>query len=138
MEVFQIAILAADRDFYEGPCESLVVPTTDGQRGILAHHSNLIEAIVPGEMKYTIPGEESQIAFVSSGMLKVEDGEVLVLVDSAEHPEEIDESRARHAMARAQEELLQKKSREEYLTTQVNLARAISRLKVKHDYDMKL
>jgi F-type H+-transporting ATPase subunit epsilon len=138
MDSFQIAIIAADRDFYEGVCESLVVPTTDGQLGILAHHSNLIEAIVPGKLTYTVPGEEPKIAFVSSGMLKVEENEVLVLVDSAERPEEIDESRARHAEAKAREALLQKQSRQEYITSKAHLARAMNRLKVRHDYDVKL
>lgn len=135
MDTFQIAILAADRDFYEGLCESLVVPTLEGQIGILAHHSNLIEAIVPGKLKYTIPGEQPRYAFVSEGMLKVEDGEVLVLVDSAEKPEEIDENRAKRAEARAKEALLQKKSHREYLEGQMRLTRAMNRLKVKHDID---
>ena len=47
MSTFQVSILAADRDFYEGPCESLVIPTLQGQYGILAHHRNLIAAVVP-------------------------------------------------------------------------------------------
>lgn len=135
MDTFQIAILAADRDFYEGLCESLVVPTLEGQIGILAHHSNLIEAIVPGRLTYTIPGEKPRYAFVSEGMLKVEDGEVLVLVDSAEKPEEIDENRAKRAEARAKEALLQKKSHREYLEGQMRLTRAMNRLKLKHDID---
>lgn len=138
MEVFQLSILASDRDFYEGPCESLVVPIMDGQKGILAHHSNLIEAIVPGELKYTVPGEGTKYAFVSAGMLKVEEGEVLVLVDTAEHPEEIDENRAMNEMAKAQEELLQKKGHDEYMLIQANLVKAMKKLKVKHDYDVKL
>ena len=40
-------------------------------------------------MTYRVPGGENQIAAVSGGLVKVEDGEVLVLVDSAERPEEI-------------------------------------------------
>ena len=47
MSEFRIAILAADRVFYEGPCESLVGPTVLGQHGILANHSNMISALVP-------------------------------------------------------------------------------------------
>ena len=50
MSTFQVSILAADRDFYEGPCESLVIPTLQGQYGILAHHRNLIAAVVPGTL----------------------------------------------------------------------------------------
>ena len=45
MEAFQVHILAADHTFYEGPCESLVVPTVDGEAGILAHHCNILSLI---------------------------------------------------------------------------------------------
>ena len=48
MSSFQVKILEADRPFYVGECESLTVPTIDGQHGILAGHSNMIVAIVPG------------------------------------------------------------------------------------------
>ena len=47
-------------------------------------------------------------------------------------PEDIDEARARAAMERAQEELRQKHSIQEYYRTQAVLARAISRLKEKN------
>ena len=47
MDTFQLNILAASSAFYEGECESLVVPTPDGKRGVLAHHSNAIAAISP-------------------------------------------------------------------------------------------
>lgn len=134
MSTFQVFILAADRVFYEGPCESIVVPTSQGQYGILAHHSNLISAVIPGTLRYQIPGQPARLASVSGGLVKVEDNEVLVLVDTAEHPEEIDENRARRAADEAREELLQRRSIQEYRIAQSNLARAISRLQVKSSY----
>lgn len=93
MSTFQVSILAADRDFYEGPCESLVIPTLQGQYGILAHHRNLIAAVVPGTLHYKVPDKPEQIAAVSAGLIKVENNEVLILVDSAERPEDIDVNR---------------------------------------------
>ena len=131
MDKFPVHILAADEPFYEGPCESLSVPTITGMYGVLAHHTNVILAIVPGTLRYRCEGEEEKLAAVSAGMMKVENGEVLVLVDSAERPEEIDANRAKEAADRAKEELLQKKSIQEYRMAQSNLARAVSRLRVK-------
>lgn len=132
---FQIHILAADSPFYEGPCESLIVPTLQGQYGILAHHENLISATVPGELFYRIPGKETEVAFVSEGLVKVEDNDVMVLVDSAERPEDIDANRAKRAADAAKEAMLQKRSIEEYHTAQARLARAINRLKVFDNYN---
>ena len=116
MNTFQVHILAADKTFYEGPCVSLVVPTTDGERGILAHHSSMIAAIQPGTLRYQVPGEEPRLAAISPGMVKVEDNDVLVLVDSAERPEA----------------LLQQRSRQEHQIAQATLARALNRLRVKN------
>lgn len=132
MSTFQVAILAADCAFYEGPCESLVVPTIEGQYGILANHSNMITAVVPGMLQYKAENGTAQIAAVSAGLVKIENNEVLVLVDSIERPEEIDENRAKRAAAEAKEAILQKKSMQEYRMAQANLARAINRLRVKN------
>lgn len=131
MDVFEVNILAADRPFYEGDCVSLIVPTNAGQYGVLAHHSNTICAIVPGTLSYQLPGQPVQIAAVSEGLMKIENNHVLVLVDTAERPEDIDANRAKRAADEAKEALLQKKSIQEYHSAQANLARAISRLKVK-------
>lgn len=131
MEVFQAHILAADRSFYEGPCVSLTVPTSDGEQGILAHHSDMIAAILPGTLRFQTPEGPAQTAAVSGGMVKIEKNEVLVLVDSVERPEEIDAARARREADEAREAMLQKKSRQEYQLAQASLARAMNRLRVK-------
>ena len=131
MDTFQVHILAADRTLYEGPCVSLTIPASDGERGILAHHASMMAAIVPGMVCWQQPGERMQLAAVSPGMVKVENTEVLVLVDSAERPEEIDEARARREADQAREAILQKKSRQEYQLAQATLARALNRLRVK-------
>ena len=132
MREFKIHILASDNAFYEGPCESLVVPTIRGQYGILAGHSNLMSAVVPGKLVFRVPDGEDQVVAVSAGIVKVEKNEVLVLVDTAERPEEIDENRARRAAEEAKEAMLQKRSLQEYRSAQAHLARALNRLKIKH------
>ena len=132
-ELFHLRILASDRAFYDGDCESLTVPTMDGGRGILAHHSNLVAAMIPGELRARVPDGSFTVAAVAGGLLKVEDGAVLLLADSVERPEEIDAERARRAEARAREELLQKQSIQEYRGAQAHLARAINRLKVRRE-----
>ena len=130
MEPFQVHILAADKTFYEGPCVSLTIPTSDGELGIWAHHAAMIAAVQPGTLRYQLPEEEPRIAATSPGMVKVEKNVVLVLVDSIERPEEIDAVRARREAHQAREIILQKKSRQEYQIAQGNLARALNRLRI--------
>ncbi len=134
MNTFQVSILASDKVFYEGPCESLRFPGIDGFYGVLAHHRNMITAIVPGTLTYRVPGGEEQAAAVSEGMIRVENNHVLILVDTIERPEEIDANRARRDAEEAQEIILQKQSIQSYYTAQARMARALNRLKVKADY----
>ena len=62
MKTFRLRILGAERTFYDGPCQSLTVPTIDGRYGLMAQHENVVIAIIPGELTlYTESGEE-QIA----------------------------------------------------------------------------
>ena len=112
---FHLDILAASVPFYRGDCVSLVLPTTDGEYGILRFE--------------TAEGEQRRAA-VAPGLFKVENGRVLLLVDAAERPEDIDVNRALRAREEAEEELRQKRSMAEYPLAQSQLARAMNRLRV--------
>jgi len=134
VRTFRVDILAADKPFYQGECESLQIPIGNGQYGILAGHRNAIAAIVPGTMRMRDGEGKEHIAAVSEGMVKIESGAVLLLIDSMERPEEIDANRARREAEEAKEEILQKKSIRSYYTAQARMARALNRLKVKEQY----
>ena len=132
--MFDLHILAADSPFYEGESASLVVPTLDGQYGVLAEHCDVILAIVPGTLTYRTPDGALHAAAVGAGIMKIEAGSVLVLVDSALRPEEVDVARQRRAADEAREAMLQRRSIEEYHAAQARLARALARLNVKNKY----
>lgn len=132
MNSFDISILAADKPFFNGKCESIIIPTSDGLYGIWANHQNLIFRIIPGMLEMRKQNGETVIAAVSEGIVKVEDGNALVLVDTIELPEEIDINRAKRNADRAKEELLQKRSIRDYYQAQARMARALNRMKVKN------
>lgn len=134
MNEFNLHIIEADNDFYNGKCVSLVVPTTDGMYGIQAMHENLVAAIDIGVIKYTLPDGTRCHAAVSNGMLKVENNEVLILVESAEDPEEIDAERALQEEETARDVLAGKTDRLNYRAAKGMLARAVNRIKIKNRY----
>ena len=131
MNSFHIKILEADGIFYEGPCESLIIPCIDGMRGIQAGHVNMISVIEPGEMYYRMPDGTEQKAAINYGMIKVEDGEVLILAEAIERPEEIDEEEIKRKEIAAKEQMLQERSIKEYKMAQWELAKTANRLRVK-------
>lgn len=94
MKTFPLRVLAPERTFFDGACTSLTVPSIDGMYGLMAQHEDIVLAIVPGKLTLRDADGVEQIAAVSEGVLKMERGEALVLVDTIERPEEIDLHRA--------------------------------------------
>ena len=133
MKAFHLRVLAPERMFFDGECASLMVPTIDGMYGLMAQHEDLALAIVPGKMILRTPDGAEQIAAVSEGVLKMDGGEALMLVSTVERPEEIDLHRAEEMAAEARAELNAKHSEQEQAIARARIARAVSRIHVKHD-----
>ena len=133
MNTFSLRIYEADDTFLIGEAEMVIVPTPDGEYGVMAHHENMVVSVAPGELKYRLAGQELKYAFVASGMMRIEDNDVLILTEAAEHPEEIDMERVRRKEAEAKEAMLQKKSIKDYYLAQATLIRSINRMRVKND-----
>ena len=129
MNTFGLRVLSSDGIFYEGRCQMLIVPAIDGELAVQAHHQDVIVAITAGEMRIQKEDENWQDAVVGSGFMQVVNNRVVLIVDTAERPEDIDIRRAKEAKERAEEQLRQKQSIREYYHTQASLARAMSRLK---------
>ena len=137
MATFKLHFMASEHMVYDGDAESVSLMTTEGSIGILANHANLVMAVVPGTVEYVPAGEGAreaglsgrQTVVVSDGLLKVENNEVMILVDTAELPEEIDEARARRAEAQAREALKRANSNRDVALASAELSRAMSRIK---------
>ena len=128
--VFQLDVLAASVPFFQGKCVSAVIPVTDGEYGVLAGHSNAVGAVCAGELRFETEDGEHRRAAVAPGLFKIDGDRVLLLLDAAEWPEDIDVNRALRARREAEEELRQKRSMAEYQLAQGNLARALNRLRI--------
>ena len=129
MSTFSLKIISTDKVFYDGKCEYLVIPTIDGEKGILAHHENMVIAVEIGELRFRKPDGEWVTAVVSQGFAEIVNNRASVLVNTAERPEDIDVKRAEEAKERAEEQLRQKQSIQEYYLSQASMARAMTRLK---------
>ena len=133
MNSFILNITASSGEFYQGSCESMVLPVKDGVYGVQAGHSPVLVAIHMGMLKFTVDGEIREI-LVGDGIAEVTPTFVLLLVDSAERPEDIDKNRAEAARIRAEERLQPKQSMHEYYQTKIALDRAMQRLQTASKY----
>ena len=133
MNSFILNITASSGECYQGSCESMVLPVKDGVYGVQAGHSPVLVAIHMGMLKFTVDGETREI-LVGDGIAEVTPTFVLLLVDSAERPEDIDKNRAEAARIRAEERLQHKQSMHEYYQTKIALDRAMQRLQTAAKY----
>ena len=124
-------IIAADGVFFKGQIRSLIIPEIDGEKEILAHHEDMVIAVYDGELRFQeSEGAEWRKAVIGRGFLEIANNRVTLLVESAERPEDIDIARAKAAKERAEEQMRQKQSVQEYYHSSASLARAMARLKV--------
>lgn len=135
-DTFGLEIIASDKKFYQGRGRLVVLPAPDGEQAVLAHHEDMIMAVVPGVLRFETDKGEKKEAAVSSGFAEVINNRVKVMVLTAERPEDIDILRAKEARERAEEQLRQAKSIQEYNANQLALARAMSRLRVTRKMDI--
>ena len=126
MNKFMLNITASSGEYYQGDCEDLVLPISDGVYGIQAGHSPVLVAIHMGILHFEVNGESRDI-LVGDGIAEVTPAYVMVLVDSAERPEDIDKNRA-------EERLQHQQSMHEYYQSKIALDRAMQRLQAAAKY----
>lgn len=127
-------VIATNRTFFSGMCKQIIVSSTDGLLGILANHEAAVVALVEGGMRIQTETGEWITAVTGIGHVQIDANKVIVLVDFAETPEEVDERRAQESLEKAQEDLRQDQSLLEFHMSQAKLARAMARLAVKRKY----
>ena len=133
MDTFGLKIIASDKVFYEGRCRNLIIPAPDGEVGLLPHHENMVIAIEVGIARMEVEaGKWNEIA-VGTGFAEIVNNRVTLLVDTAEKPEDIDVRRAQEQKERAEEQMRQKRSIQQYYHTQASLARAMNRQRLAQD-----
>lgn len=128
-EKYTLEIITPERIFFRGEVESVVIPTSDGYMSIQKMHEPMVASIVVGDMKLQIDGEWKECT-TTDGFVEVRPDETIIFSQAVEWPEEIDLRRAQEARERAEEQLRQKKSHQEYMQNQIALARAMVRLRV--------
>ena len=133
MNKFMLNITASSGEFYQGDCEDLVLPTGDGVYGVQAGHSPVLVALHMGILHFEVDGVGRDV-LVGDGIAEVTPSYVMVLVDSAERPEDIDRNRAEEARIRAQERLQHQQSMHEYYQSKIALNRAMQRLQTAAKY----
>ena len=89
---------------YSDTIDTVVIPTLDGEIGILPGHIPLLTQVDDGELRVTKAGKTEALV-VGAGFAQVLGDKVSVLAESAIEEEQIDENAVEDALKRAEEAL---------------------------------
>ena len=127
-ETFTLSIFVPDKRFLEMNVQEVAFTTPEGRLGVMAGHMPMVASVVEGVIDINRDGEWKAAA-VSQGFAEIDGGHTAFFVSTAEWASEIDTSRARDALQRAELRLQSDLSRIQYVRTKAAVARALARLK---------
>ncbi|HSX31488.1 MAG TPA: ATP synthase F1 subunit epsilon [Candidatus Saccharimonadales bacterium] len=101
---FQLVALTGTK--FDGDVYEITLPTLDGEIGVLQDHMPLVSVATTGVIAVRKDTRDSDAArdffAISGGVIEVSDNTLRVLVDEADHADDINEAEAEAAMERAQ------------------------------------
>jgi F-type H+-transporting ATPase subunit epsilon len=97
-----LEIVTPERLAYSGSVDSVQLPGSEGELGILPHHAPLIATLGAGELRVRRGGAEESFA-VFGGFVQVLPDKVVVMAESADLASEIDLERANDARRAAEQ-----------------------------------
>jgi F-type H+-transporting ATPase subunit epsilon len=104
-----LQIVTPEARVYSETVDTVVIPTVEGEVGILPGHIPLVAQLGAGELRAT-KGGRTELLVVGGGFLQVSGDRVSILADSAIEEQKIDENAVSAAMKRAEDALKAKDS----------------------------
>jgi F-type H+-transporting ATPase subunit epsilon len=101
---FELTIVTPQGTAYNGSAESVLLPGTEGDFGVLPSHERLLTPLRVGGVEIRVDGE-THYAAIADGFAEVTGEQVVVLVESCECATDLDVARAELARDRAEQDL---------------------------------
>lgn len=100
LQLITLSGVSVDKEMYE-----LIAPTTAGEIGVFPGHEPLVTVAAPGALAVRYhkedPDEKLQYFAISGGVIEITPESIRVLVDEADHGEDIIEAESKAALQRA-------------------------------------
>jgi F-type H+-transporting ATPase subunit epsilon len=134
MAELNLEIITPEKPILKDQIDAVTIPGTLGSFQILKDHAPLISSFEIGIVKLKKVSTDTYYT-TAGGTVEVNKNKVLVLADSIEKVEEIDEERAEQAKKRAEERLKRKHEEEiDEARARAALSRAMNRLNAVKKY----
>ena len=97
----RLEIVTPERLAYSDEVDSVVLPGSEGEMGVLPHHAPLVSTLGVGELRIRKGGAEESFAIVG-GFVQVRPDKVVVMAETADMASEIDLEKAQEARREAE------------------------------------
>lgn len=101
-KTIKFEIVTPERVVLQEDILQITVPTTSGEITVLPDHIPLVSVLAPGVIEVKRADNIIEIMSVSGGFIEVMGDKIVILADTAERAEELDEARIQEAQARAE------------------------------------
>ena len=99
---FQVEVLTPEGQVFDDEVEMVSTRTSVGSIGVLAHHEPLLGLLDPTELRLYRSESEIERYAQGEGYIQVADNRVLVLVQEAHRPEDLDVGDLRERLSKAE------------------------------------
>jgi F-type H+-transporting ATPase subunit epsilon len=105
-DAFKFELVSPERLLFSGNVEQVIVPGSEGEMTVLAHHALLLTTLKPGLLDIGFPGGgEHQRYFVRGGFAEVSPAGLTVLAETAIDLVELDATQLAQAVKDAEEDV---------------------------------
>lgn len=101
-KTIKFEIVTPDKAVLERKILQASLPTTSGEITVLPDHIPLVSVLSPGVIEIKLTDNTSEIFSTSGGFIEVTKDKIVILADTAERAEELDEERIKAAQERAE------------------------------------
>ena len=129
MKTFKVNIVTPDGPVLEEEAQMVIATTEAGEIGVLPGHIAMVAPLQIGGLRIK-KDDKTEVVAVNGGFMEVRPDVVTILAQSAETAATIDLARAKIAEKRAKAILAQEKSALELELAELELKRAINRIRV--------
>lgn len=129
-KIIKFEIATPERVVLKRQAKQVTIPTKEGEITVLPNHSPLVSILKPGVIEAKLEDDSIEIMSVSGGFVEVLKSKLVILADSAERAEELDEQAVEEAKNRAQisKEKAENEDTREFTEIAVKLERELARL----------
>jgi F-type H+-transporting ATPase subunit epsilon len=98
------SLVSPERELFAGDVDHVVVPGTEGEFGVLAHHAPFMTTLRPGALRILSEAGEQRI-FVNGGFADVTPAGLTVLAEDAVDLADIDQAKLEQELKACQEDV---------------------------------